>query len=540
MALALSFRQKLVAPALLSAAVTLLATGVLSVLASQAADELDRVEGTHLSALQLAQSLEAGLAERQRLLQDAAAAEDLSLLDLADEQHASLLAKIEAAAGAGLSPQRARSLAGQLEGYHLVSREATTGIIQQRKGDQQAAYLQEMADAYNELSDVLSEETETAKEAMASGFEKARALQRRSLLLGAVVLGLAALGSTLLGYAVALSIARPVRALNRVALRIAEGDLTEEIDVRGRDEIGQLAGSFGRMTARLRALVATLQDASVSLATAAGRLSDNTRAQVGIVERAAAGVSETGVTTRELEHTASLAASRAAAVLEVALRAGKVSDTGHAAAEGSAEGLQTIQSSVQRIAERSARLLEQARQAGDVVETVRDLAAQSHVLSLNASLEAVRAGEAGKGFGVVAAEVRALADQSGQGAERIARIVHDIQNAIQATLDQTSEGARGVEGSAARIRASGDSLRDLGGIVRETSDAAREIAGAVQQQSTGIGQIASAMRDIDAGMAETVKRLEAVQASADELGETSRRIAGIAGEFRIARPGAKT
>ena len=123
-----------------------------------------------------------------------------------------------------------------------------------------------------------------------------------------------------------------------------------------------------------------------------------------------------------------------------------------------------------------------------MVETVRDLAAQSHVLSLNASLEAARAGEAGKGFAVVASEVRALADQSGKGADRIARIVRDIQAAIQTTLDQTTAGAASVEGSAARIRASGDSLRDLGGIVNETSGAAREIAGAVQQQSTGIAQ----------------------------------------------------
>ena len=76
--------------------------------------------------------------------------------------------------------------------------------------------------------------------------------------------------------------------------------------------------------------------------------------------------------------------------------------------------------------------------------------------------------------------------------------------------------------------------------MRETSDAAREIAGAVQQQSTGIAQIATAMRDIDVGMTDTVKRLDAVQSSADELDETSKRIAAIAAEFRIERrPAAK-
>jgi methyl-accepting chemotaxis protein len=535
MALALSFRQKLIAPTLVGVAAMLVAIAVSYRLTSRAAAELDRVEGSHLPALRLAQELEAGLQARQRLLQDAASAEEASLLDLADEQHAELLEKLAQVPAEVLAPERAQALVGALEGYHAVSREATEGLIEQRRTDRQAAALGEMADAYNELADGLAEDTAAARKAVAEGLEQARVLQRRSIQLAALMLGGAALAALLVAFLLARTITRPVHALNRAALRIAEGDLTEEIEVGGKDEVAMLASSFGRMTARLRALVATLKDASVALASAAARLSENTRAQVGIVERAATGVSETGVTTRELEHTAALAASRAAAVLEVAKRAGEVSEAGHAAAEGSAEGIRAIQASVQRIAEGSARLLEQARVAGDVVETVRDLAAQSHVLSLNASLEAARAGEAGKGFAVVAAEVRALADQSGKGADRIAKIVRDIQAAIQSTLDQTTAGAESVEASAARIRASGDSLRDLGGIVNETSGAAREIAGAVQQQSTGIAQIATAMRDIDGGMAETVNRLDAVQASADELEETARRIAAIAAEFRLER-----
>jgi len=516
-------------------ALMLVAIGAAYRLTSRAAAELDHVERSHLPALRLAQELEAGLQARQRLLQDAASAEEASLLELADEQHAELMKKLSEVPPEVLPPGRALELSGAFEGYHAVSREATEGLILQRRTDRQAKALSEMADSFNELSDGLAEDTARARRAVAESIEAARVLQRRSILFAALMLAAAALAAVLLAYGLSQTVTRPVHALNRAALRIADGDLTEEIEVRGGDDIAMLAGSFARMSNRLRALVATLKQASVALAEAASRLSENTRAQVGIVERAATGVAETGVTTRELEHTASLAASRAAAVLEVAKRAGELSASGHTAAEGSADGIRAIQASVQRIAEGSARLLEQARLAGDVVETVRDLAAQSHVLSLNASLEAARAGEAGKGFAVVASEVRALADQSGQGADRIARIVRDIQAAIQSTLDQTTAGAQSVEGSAARIRASGDSLRDLGGIVNETSGAAREIAGAVQQQSTGIAQIATAMRDIDGGMAETVKRLEAVQASADELQETARRIASIAAEFRLER-----
>ena len=252
-----------------------------------------------------------------------------------------------------------------------------------------------------------------------------------------------------------------------------------------------------------------------------------------MLEQQASGVAETSSTTRELEQTSSVAASRAASVLEVAKRAAEMSDAGRDSAEKSAGELQRIQASVESIVGQSSHLLEQARQVGDIVETVRDLATQSHVLSLNASIEAVKAGEAGKSFGVVAQEVRALAEQSGQSAATIGKIVEDILSAVQTTRDTTERGSQGMAGSLGEIRASGDSLREIGGIVRETSDAALQIASAVQQQSTGIGQIAAAMRDLDKGMEETIGRIRALELSSQQVAETATRISGIAAEFTV-------
>ena len=152
---------------------------------------------------------------------------------------------------------------------------------------------------------------------------------------------------------------------------------------------------------------------------------------------------------------------------------------------------------------------------------------------MNASIEAARAGEAGKGFGVVAAEVRALAEQSGQSAGRIAKIVEDIVGAVRATLETTESGTRGMEGSVAQIRASGESLREIGGIVRETSDAALQIATAVQQQSQGVAQIAGAMRELDRGMEETVARVQVLQGAARDLTAAAARISALADGFRV-------
>jgi methyl-accepting chemotaxis protein len=349
---------------------------------------------------------------------------------------------------------------------------------------------------------------------------------------GVILLGFALLSASL-SWLISGRTAGPLHALSEVALQIAGGDLTQEVQVSSDDEVGVLASSFKRMSARLRELVGTLKTTSQELAVAAERLADHTRAQSALLERQAAGVAETSATTRQLEQTSSVAANRAASVLEVARRAAEMSDQGRASAERSAEELHRIQGSVDSIVGQSSQLLDQARQVGDIVETVRDLATQSHVLSLNASIEAARAGEAGKSFAIVAQEVRALAEQSGQSAGRIARMVQDILSAVQSTRETTEKGSAGMSGSLDQIRASGDSLRQIGDIVRETSDAALHIASAVQQQSTGIGQIAVAMRDLDKGMEETIGRIRSLELSAQQVAETATRISGIASEFTV-------
>jgi methyl-accepting chemotaxis protein len=396
-----------------------------------------------------------------------------------------------------------------------------------------ASEISAVENAYIQLSERFEKQVDSAQAAMTAGMNTASREQTGSIRWAAAILFFSLLLSGFIAWGVAARASRPLRNLSEAALRIAEGDLTQQIRVETHDEVGVLAGSFQRMVERLRELVGTLKNAANELAIAAEQLSEHTRAQSAMLERQASGVAETSSTTRELEQTSSVAASRASSVLEVARHALEMSEAGREAAEKSAGELQRIQASVESIVGQSSHLLEQARQVGDIVETVRDLATQSHVLSLNASIEAVKAGEAGKSFAVVAQEVRALAEQSGQGAASIGKIVEDILSAVQSTRDTTERGSQGMVGSLGQIRASGDSLREIGGIVRETSDAALQIASAVQQQSTGIGQIAAAMRDLDRGMEETVGRIRALELSSQQIAETATRISGIAGEFTV-------
>jgi methyl-accepting chemotaxis protein len=385
------------------------------------------------------------------------------------------------------------------------------------------------AELVHPLEQLVELEARTADRLMIAADDTAERTRRTLWAVVALTFGAAAA----LGLLLTRHLTRPLRALRDVAVRVADGDLTLDVAIEGQDEVGVLARQFRVMVVRLREIVATLKAASGELGTEAERLSGHARAQSALLERQASAVAETTTTAHQLEQASSLAAGRAADVLQVAQRAAAVSDRGRSDAERSVAELVHLQGAVEGLSGQSLHLADRARQMGDIVETVRDLATQSHVLSLNASIEAVRAGAAGKSFAVVAQEVRALAQQSGEGAARIAGMLQEIQGAAAASRDVTRRETEGMNDSLARIRASGESLREIGHIVRDTSDAAVQIAAAVQQQSAGIAQISVAMRDLNGGMGDAVARIRELEESAQQVAGTAARIAEISGQFRI-------
>jgi len=531
------------------------ATGVTLGLSRRAAGKLSDVEATDLPVLQFHQGLLDSLKELHLLLLNVGESERLDRIDETDDLHQVIADRIQQEGSKVIGAANAQQLLAQFEEYYAAGRALAAVRVQAQlkfkravatlKNDPHiyanatdeerkiAASTSEVENKYGDLSDLFIQRVDQASKSMKAAFAEAKRVQRNAILVGALILIGSALLASIVASIAATRASRPLHRLSQVTLRIADGDLTQEVKVETGDEVGVLADNFRRMVARLRELVGTLKTAAQELAVAAEQLSDHTRAQAAMLERQASGVAETSSTTRELEQTSSVAASRAASVLEVAKRAAEMSEAGSSSADRSAAELLRIQASVESIMRQSSGLLDQARQVGDIVETVRDLSTQSHVLSLNASIEATKAGEAGKSFGVVAQEVRALAEQSGESAGRISRIVGDILTAVEGTREMTQRGSRDMAASLSQIRTSGESLRGIGTIVRETSDAALQIAAAVQQQSTGIGQIATAMRDLDKGMEQTVERIRALEQSAQQIAETATRISGIAAEFTV-------
>lgn len=539
-----SVRSKMLIPAAVAVAAIVIAAAVTGTLSYRAVRSVKHVSNEDFPSLQLYTDVRRQLEAANTELRAAAVGGDPDSVDMADgyRDEAVRLLKEDGPRVFG-GPQAEKFQADVDEYYRLAKVDALTrarAVQKAREGGGQvredlksAANAEAAAGLYSKLLGRIDTEAHAARELIENRFTELARLQVVSVVLVLLILLAAGAGSGGLAWWLSGRTAGPLRTLSELTTRIADGDLTPEVPVSSGDEVGVLADGFRRMVTRLREIVSTLKSAAEELGMAAERLGDATRAQAAMLERQASGVAETGSTTRELEQTSALAANRAATVLEVAKRAAEMSDSGRGAAERSAEELKRIQESIEAIVGQTGRTLEQARQVGNIVSTVRDLAGQSHILSLNASIEAARAGDAGKGFAVVAHEVRALADQSGKSAGRIARMVQEILSAVQTTRVMTTRGTDAMAGSLDQIRASGDSLREIGGIVRETSDAVQQIARVVQEQFAGIGQISTAMRDLDKGMEETVGRIRSLEESAQQVAETAMRISGIAAEFKV-------
>ncbi|MBJ6761537.1 methyl-accepting chemotaxis protein [Myxococcaceae bacterium JPH2] len=358
-------------------------------------------------------------------------------------------------------------------------------------------------------------------------------IQARAIVLSLTALFVAAAvaGSWLL----ARGFIRPIRALSEVMLHVVkEGDLSRKLDLEvGQDELGELAGAFLQLMASLRETAGSLNRATRVLSDTVAELQRTSEAQERNVSRQAAALQETQVTAQEIKQTSMLASEKADAVLSVAARAEEVGRAGEGALRESMGGFQALSEQVGQMAQRIAQLNERTQQIGGITQTVKDLADQSNMLALNAAIEAVRSGEHGKGFGVVAREIRSLADQSIQATERVRDILGDLGNAILSAAKMTEQGYVRVTEGLEQVSATGQHLNELATIIQDNASAVRQIAGAVNQQNAGIAQIFTAVTDLSGMMDETQAGLKATTEAARRLQEVTSQMEGVARAYRI-------
>ncbi len=297
------------------------------------------------------------------------------------------------------------------------------------------------------------------------------------------VLVLTALMTVLLAVVLTRSIVRPLSDAVRAAENVAQGDLTQAVQIQGRDEVTRLQQALHTMQTNLRDTLQQISGSATQVASAAEELN-------AVTEEGSRSLQQQN---DEIEQAATAVNEMTAAVEEVASNAVSTSTASQQSSSSAIQGSQRVQETVTAIqqmtndvettAEQVRSLAGQTRDIGKVLDVIRAIAEQTNLLALNAAIEAARAGEAGRGFAVVADEVRALAHRTQQSTQEIEVMVSGIQQgSSQAVASMQNSSAR-AQTTLDVARSAGVALEEITRSVGEISDRNLVIASAAEEQA---------------------------------------------------------
>lgn len=332
-----------------------------------------------------------------------------------------------------------------------------------------------------------------------------------------------------LGHGAARFVAEPLDALHRalespgrpIAPQALPQDAPAEIGELARD-VAAMARAFAQAQDGLAAAAARIHGESLAIHQAASRRSAQ-------AETEAASLDETHALAAEIAEATQRTIGQADSVIQLSQQAEELGADGARGVAGTARAAGALAEQVQRLTAMVAELSERTAQIGEIVVTVQDLAEQTDLVALNASVEAAKAGEQGRGFAVVAMEMRQLAEQSRQSATQVRSILAEIDQGTQSSAAATEEGMRRAQEAQHMARSASETLEGLVGVIRSAGDAARQIAEAARHQAGDFQSMLSSfghvVRALNAG-AEEVRELER---SAKSLADLSRALAERAG-----------
>ena len=380
--------------------------------------------------------------------------------------------------------------------------------------------------------------------------EAADSVQRVLVILDGIILIMACMVALYLSR----RISRPLSAVANSAKNIANGDLAvQTIKYQANDEIGDLIKAFSVMTDNLRDLVGQVSKSSEQVAAASQELnasSEQSAQAAGQVAETITNVS-TGASHQvdAVEQAVSVVKEMMMAITHIASNSNKVSEQSGEAARAAAAGgeavqqatnqMEVIKNSVIQSADVVEKLGESSQQIGEIVDVISGIAGQTNLLALNAAIEAARAGEQGRGFAVVADEVRKLAEQSHEAAQKISIIIRDIQSDTKiavATMNQgTAEVARGTE----VITATGDRFNFIVTMVQQLNSKIQEISAAAEELSASSEDVVRSVDSVKIVASETAADTQTISAAAEEqsasmeeIASSSQALAQMAGELQ--------
>jgi methyl-accepting chemotaxis protein len=314
------------------------------------------------------------------------------------------------------------------------------------------------------------------------------------------------------GIWVSRSIIRPLNQAVTVSRAVAEGDLSTEFEVNGRDETAQLLLSLKQMQGSLAAVVGNVRQGSEAVSTASAEIAQGNHDLSARTEQQASALEETAASMEELSSTVQQNADNARQANQLAQSASTVAVKGGEVVGQVVETMKGINDASKKIS--------------DIISVIDGIAFQTNILALNAAVEAARAGEQGRGFAVVATEVRSLAGRSADAAK-------EIKSLISASVGRVEQGTTLVDQA-------GVTMTEVVTAIRRVTDLMGEISAASTEQSQGVSQVGEAITQMDQVTQQNAALVEEMAAAASSLRSQAQDLVGTVAVFKLSHGGLDT
>ncbi len=326
---------------------------------------------------------------------------------------------------------------------------------------------------------------------------------------------------------------QPLQSAVSTLNQIAEGDLSMEIDSSRKDEIGQLMGAMSSMAGHLREVISEFKATSQHLADSSREMhmiSDETRhsvqQQTSETELVATAMNEMAATVQEVARSASEAAS-------AAQTADADAQSGQALVQKSSHSINTLASNVQNTAGAIAKLENESREIGSVLDVIKGIAEQTNLLALNAAIEAARAGEQGRGFAVVADEVRTLAARTQQSTQDIQEMIERLQGGAHTAVETMQASLENVSVNVDQASQTLAALETITAAVGRINEMNMQIASAAEEQGVVAEEINRNVVNISQAAEASADGANRTSSASDTLLDKAEQLNRIISRFRL-------
>src|SRR5882757_2208354 len=344
---------------------------------------------------------------------------------------------------------------------------------------------------------------------------------------------LVTLVSAVFAFWITRSITLPLLRAVQTAQQVAGGDLAVHIEVRSRDETGQLLAALQNMLQSLAKIVGAVQNSGIQVNSSVTAMAATGKEQQATASEIAATTTEIGATSKEISATSMELVKTMIEVSAVADQSATLANSGQAGLSRMEETMRQVMEAAASINAKLAVLNEKASNINQVVTTITKVADQTNLLSLNAAIEAEKAGEYGRGFAVVASEIRRLTDQTAVATYDIEQMVKEMQSAVSAGVMGMDKFSEEVRRGMAEVQQVGGQLAQIISQVQALAPRVESVNEGMQAQATGAEQISEALTQLSEAAQQTVDSLRQSGLAIEQLNETARGLKAGVSRFKL-------